>query len=70
MDAVAALLKRFLGLEEMQHHRQQEEEAEYGEDDDSLDYSSDSDDEDSVLWFICTLNDSSPVTLYGLSKGM
>lgn len=70
MEAVAALLKRFLGLEEMQRRRQQKEEAEYGEEEDSLDYSSDSDDDDNVLWFVGTLTDSSPITLYGLSKGM
>ncbi|XP_039990458.1 cytochrome b-245 chaperone 1 homolog [Xiphias gladius] len=45
VEAVAALLKRFLGLEELQQRRQQEEEAEYGEEEDSLDNSSDSDDE-------------------------
>lgn len=70
MEAVAALLKRFLGLEEMRRRRQQKEEAEYGEDEDSMDYSSDSDDDDNVLWFIGTLTDGSPVTLYELSKGM
>ncbi|XP_030255577.1 cytochrome b-245 chaperone 1 homolog isoform X2 [Sparus aurata] len=48
VEAVAALLKRFLGLEELQQRRQQEEEAEYGEgeEEDSLDNSSDSDDEE------------------------
>ncbi|XP_018544024.1 cytochrome b-245 chaperone 1 homolog [Lates calcarifer] len=47
VEAVAALLKRFLGLEELQQRRQQQEEeaAEYGEEEDSLDNSSDSDDE-------------------------
>lgn len=47
VEAVASLLKRFLGLEELQKRRQQEEEAEYGEDEeeDSLDNSSDSEDE-------------------------
>lgn len=45
VEAVANLLKRFLGLEELQQRRQQEEEAEYGEDEDSLDNSSDSEDE-------------------------
>ncbi|XP_034563287.1 cytochrome b-245 chaperone 1 homolog [Notolabrus celidotus] len=50
VEAVASLLKRFLGLEELQQRRQQEEEeeeAEYGEDevDDSLDNSSDSEEE-------------------------
>ncbi|KAM7382103.1 hypothetical protein PAMA_012803 [Pampus argenteus] len=48
VEALAALLKRFLGLEELQRRMQQEEEAEYGEEeeeeDDSLD-SSDSEDE-------------------------
>ncbi|XP_051274426.1 cytochrome b-245 chaperone 1 homolog isoform X2 [Dicentrarchus labrax] len=49
VEAVAALLKRFLGLEELQQRRQQEEEAEYAEEEEeeenSLDNSSDSDDE-------------------------
>lgn len=49
VEAVAALLKRFLGLEEMQKRRQQAEEAEYGdeeeEEEDSLDNSSGADDE-------------------------
>lgn len=49
MEAVAALLKHFLGLEEMQRLRQQKEEAEYGEEEDSLDYSSDSDEDDNGL---------------------
>lgn len=45
VEAVASLLKRFLGLEELQRRRQQEEE-DYGEDEeDSLDNSSDSADE-------------------------
>ncbi|KAM7371194.1 hypothetical protein PAMP_010685 [Pampus punctatissimus] len=45
VEAIAALLKRFLGLEELQRRMQQEEEAEYGEEEeDSLD-SSDSEDE-------------------------
>lgn len=70
MEAVAALLKRFLGLEEMQRRRRQKEEAEYGEEEGSLDSSSDSDGDDNVLWFIGTLTDRSPVTWYGLSKGM
>uniref|UniRef100_A0A1A7ZIJ8 Essential for reactive oxygen species protein n=2 Tax=Nothobranchius furzeri TaxID=105023 RepID=A0A1A7ZIJ8_NOTFU len=44
VEAVAALLKRFLGLEELQRRRQQE--SEYGEDeDDSSVHSTDSDDE-------------------------
>ncbi|XP_056221338.1 cytochrome b-245 chaperone 1 homolog [Seriola aureovittata] len=43
VEAVAALLKRFLGLEEQQHLRQQEED--YGEEEDSLDNSSDEADE-------------------------
>lgn len=49
VEAVAALLKRFLGLEELQRRRQREEEAEYGgdeeEEEDSLDNSSDSENE-------------------------
>ncbi|XP_017271594.1 cytochrome b-245 chaperone 1 homolog [Kryptolebias marmoratus] len=46
VEAVAALLKRFLGLEELQRRRQQEHEAEYGEDEeDSPVHSTDSDDE-------------------------
>ncbi|KAK9530713.1 hypothetical protein VZT92_012201 [Zoarces viviparus] len=51
VEAMAALLKRFLGLEELQQSRQQEEEAEYGgeeeeeEEAESLDNSSDSDGE-------------------------
>ncbi|XP_068439175.1 cytochrome b-245 chaperone 1 homolog isoform X2 [Clinocottus analis] len=52
VEAVAALLKRFLGLEEMQQRKQQEEEAEYAEEEedeeqeeDSLDNSSNSDGE-------------------------
>ncbi|XP_074518611.1 cytochrome b-245 chaperone 1 homolog [Halichoeres trimaculatus] len=47
VEAVASLLKRFLGLEELQKRRQQEEEAAYGgdEEEDSLEESSDSDDE-------------------------
>lgn len=48
VEAVAALLKRFLGLEELQRRRQQEEEAEYAdeeEEEDSLDNSSDSENE-------------------------
>lgn len=67
VEAVAALLKRFLGLEEMQHRRQQEEEAESGEEEeDSFDYSSDSGDEDMNSEF--TVTDSAPVTLCGLTK--
>lgn len=67
MEAVAALLKRFLGLEEMQHHRQQAEEAEYGEEEeDSIDYSSDSDEEDMNSEF--TVTDSGPVPFSGLTK--
>lgn len=49
VEAVAALLKRFLGLDELQQRRQQEEEAEYGEEEeeeDSYDNSSDSVDEE------------------------
>lgn len=53
VEEMAALLKRFLGLEEMQQRRQQEEEAEYGEEEeeeeDSLDNSSDSDGETEKL---------------------
>lgn len=47
VEALAALLKRFLGLEELQQRRQQEEEAAYGEEEeeDSLDNSSASDGE-------------------------
>ncbi|XP_020495787.1 cytochrome b-245 chaperone 1 homolog [Labrus bergylta] len=45
VEAVSALLRRFLGLEELKQRRQQEEEAEFGEEDDSLDNSSDSEDE-------------------------
>ncbi|KAA8581091.1 hypothetical protein FQN60_002672, partial [Etheostoma spectabile] len=37
VEALAALLKRFVGLEELQQRRQQEAEAEYGEEEDSLD---------------------------------
>lgn len=50
MEAVAALLKRFLALEELQKRRQQEYEAEYGdaEDEDSLDNSTDSDEADKL----------------------
>lgn len=67
MEAVAALLKRFLGLEEMQHRRQQEEEAESGEEEeDSFDYSSDSGDEDMNAEF--TVTDNTPVTFCGLTK--
>lgn len=66
MEAVAALLKRFLGLEEMQHCRQQEEEAEYGEEeDDSFDSSSYSDDDMNSDF---TVTDSAPVTFCGLTK--
>lgn len=53
VEEMAALLKRFLGLEEMQQRRQQEEAAEYGEEEeeeeDSLDNSSDSDGETEKL---------------------
>lgn len=52
VEAVAQLLKRFLGLEELQQRRQQEEEAEYGEEEDeedSLDNSSDPDVEEDEL---------------------
>lgn len=46
VEAIASLLKRFVGLEELQRRRQQEED--YGDDEeeeDSLDNSSDSADE-------------------------
>lgn len=50
VEAVAALLKRFLGVEELQRRRQQQQKAEFGEDEDgegdSLDNSSESVDED------------------------
>ncbi|XP_053197131.1 cytochrome b-245 chaperone 1 homolog [Scomber japonicus] len=40
VEAISVLLKRFLGLEELQRRQQQEEEAEYGEDEvDSMDSS-------------------------------
>lgn len=54
VEAVAALLKRFLGLEELKLRRQQEEEAEFGEEEeeDSLDNSSDDEDQ---LWSLCDL---------------
>lgn len=49
MEAAAALLKRFVGLEELQQRRHREEEALYGEeeedDEDSLDNSGHSGDE-------------------------
>ncbi|XP_071763866.1 cytochrome b-245 chaperone 1 homolog [Centroberyx gerrardi] len=53
VEAVAVLVKRFLGLEELQRRWQQEEEAEFGEgedeegegEEDFLDHSSDSEDE-------------------------
>ncbi|CAI5659583.1 cytochrome b-245 chaperone 1 homolog [Oreochromis niloticus] len=50
VEAVAALLKRFLALEELQKRRHQEYEAEYGdaEDEDSLDNSTDSDEADKL----------------------
>lgn len=53
VEAVAALLKRFLALEELQKRRQQEYEAEYGdvEDEDSLDNNTDSDEADK-LWSV------------------
>lgn len=63
MEAVADLLKRFLGLELMQ---QEEQEAGYGEDDDSFDCSSDSDNEEMNSDF--TETDSAPVTFCGLTK--
>lgn len=50
VEAVAALVKRFLGLDELQQRRKQEEEAEYGEEEeDSCDNSSDSDNEEDKL---------------------
>uniref|UniRef100_A0A3Q3IKP8 Essential for reactive oxygen species protein n=1 Tax=Monopterus albus TaxID=43700 RepID=A0A3Q3IKP8_MONAL len=50
VEALAALLKRFLELEELEQRRHQDEEAEYGEDEgDSLDNSSQSDDEAHTL---------------------
>lgn len=40
VEAISVLLKRFLGLEELQRRQQQEEEAAYGEDEvDSMDSS-------------------------------
>ncbi|XP_060885122.1 cytochrome b-245 chaperone 1 homolog [Labrus mixtus] len=48
VEAVSALLRRFLGLEELKQRRQQQEEeeaAEFGEEDDSSDNSSVSEDE-------------------------
>lgn len=46
VEAVGTLLRRFLGLEELQKRRQQELEAEYGEDEeDSLDNSTGSEEE-------------------------
>ncbi|KAM4624054.1 cytochrome b-245 chaperone 1 homolog [Polymixia lowei] len=48
VEAIAALVKRFLGLEELQRRWQQEEEAEFAEEEDEEDYldqSSDSHDE-------------------------
>lgn len=45
VEAVAALLKRFVGLDELQQRRQREAEADVGEEDDFADDSSDSDDE-------------------------
>lgn len=56
VEAVAALLKRFVGLEELQQRRRKEEEALYGEDEDeedSLDNCSHSDDEADTLWSLC-----------------
>ncbi|CAB1449027.1 unnamed protein product [Pleuronectes platessa] len=50
VEAMAALLKRFVGLEDLQQqHRQHEEEAEVGEEEDYADDSSDSDDEANEL---------------------
>ncbi|KAI4786249.1 hypothetical protein KUCAC02_037247 [Chaenocephalus aceratus] len=45
VEALAALLKRFLGLEELQQRREKEEMAQYAEEEDSLDNSSDSEEE-------------------------
>lgn len=46
VEAIAALLKRFLGLDELQQRMQQEEEADYGEDEaESPDNSSESEHE-------------------------
>lgn len=54
MEAVAALLRRFLQLDELQQRRQQEEEAEYGEEEegeeDYSENSSDSDNKAEELW--------------------
>lgn len=50
VEAVATLVKRFLGLDELQQRRKQEEEAEYGEEEeDSYDNSSDSDNDEDKL---------------------
>lgn len=52
VEAAAALLKRFVGLDELQQRRHREEEALYGEeedDEDSLDNSSHSGDEADTL---------------------
>ncbi|XP_026172012.1 cytochrome b-245 chaperone 1 homolog isoform X1 [Mastacembelus armatus] len=54
VETVAALLKRFVGLEELQQRRHQEDEAEYGEDEeDSLDNSNQSDDDGDNLSSLC-----------------
>ncbi|KAJ4921561.1 hypothetical protein JOQ06_022422 [Pogonophryne albipinna] len=45
VEALAALLKRFLGLEELQQRREKEEMTQYAEEEDSLDNSSDSEEE-------------------------
>ncbi|KAK5905523.1 hypothetical protein CgunFtcFv8_001480 [Champsocephalus gunnari] len=45
VEALAALLKRFLGLEELQQRREKEEMAQYADEEDSLDNSSDSEEE-------------------------
>lgn len=48
VEAVAALLKRFLGLEELQRRRQQEDQAEYGEEEEEEEDSSDNSSESDV----------------------
>ncbi|XP_067431709.1 cytochrome b-245 chaperone 1 homolog [Thunnus thynnus] len=45
VEALATLLKRFLGLEQLRQRRHQEEEAEYGEEEEDSLESSDSEDE-------------------------
>lgn len=48
VEALAVLLKRFLGLEELQRRRQQEEEAEYGEEEEGDSSGNSSGDEDEL----------------------